>query len=147
MFNVVRCFNVSNGHNAISSSVKLLEDLSNNSLSLRVQTASDRSQKLVVINLSCSILVEELEDLFKFSGTQFVSVFSKAPLELITVKTLVSIVIHSSEDNANASDSVSSSFIQGLSDFVEHCVRRLSGHAKHRIHVRVISTSHFGKER
>ena len=73
-----------------------------------VHFSADASQELIVANSAIVVLVEVFENALKFRGAKGVTVFAETPHELVAVHLAVTIVVHSAEDNAEATDSMTS---------------------------------------
>ena len=127
-------------------SVELVVGQVNQSLSPGVQVSSEGVQELVVSDLAVIVSVEELENSLEFGGRQVVAVLLQTPHEFIAIQTARAVIVHTTEHDAQSSDSVCSSLLQSLLDLLQNLVGWFSGKSKDGVDVRVVSRSHVGKE-
>jgi hypothetical protein len=110
-----------------------------------VHLSTDSGKEFVVGNSTVVVFVEVFENAFKFGRAEFVAVFKEAPPELGTVKLLVAVIVHASEDEGESTDTVSTSGVEGGSDLLEDLVWWLTLGTEGGVNVRVVTGSTDGE--
>jgi hypothetical protein len=110
-----------------------------------VHFSTDSGKEFVVGNSTVIVFVEVFENTFKFGRAKFVAVFTETPHEFVTVKFLVTVIVHTSEAKSETTDTVSTSSVEGSSDLFEDLVWWLTLGSEGGVNVRVVTGSTDGE--
>lgn len=75
------------------------------------------------------------------------AVFTETPHEFVAVKLLVAVVVHAFEDVAEATDSVCTTCLKGITDLGKDLERRLALNAKGRVNIGIVTTAAHSKHK
>jgi len=117
----------------------------NHVASARVHGSADSGEELIEGDSTVVVLVEVFEDALELRGAEFVAVLAETPHEFITVKFLVTVIVHAFENGSESTDTVRATGVQSVSNFLENLVWGFARSAERGVNVRVVTTSADGE--
>jgi hypothetical protein len=111
-----------------------------------VHIAAHSAKELVEVDLSIVVFIKVFEDSLELRWTQSVAVLLETPHELSTVHFAVTVIVHASEDDAQAADTVHATRLEHIQDLAEDLIGWLTSHAERWVDVGVVSGAHHGEK-